>query len=71
MPCNCGRPRGKLPEIEVLRPKVTPEQLGHIGNFLTDVDDMLTGKARHEGHTREQHGRCIFCSCGMRVQGRL
>lgn len=33
--------------------------------------DVLTGEGAHAGHTREQVGRCVYCSCGARVQGRM
>jgi hypothetical protein len=43
------------------------ESMGH----LADMTDMLYGQGRHATHTREQVGRCVYCSCGIRVQGRL
>jgi len=40
-------------------------------NSMRDMVDMLTGTGIHVDHTREQIGRCVYCSCGARVQGRL
>ena len=39
--------------------------------FLNDSYEVLTGTGAHAEHTQRQVGRCVFCSCGMRVQGRL
>jgi hypothetical protein len=36
-----------------------------------DVADMLNGEGRHAGHQQKQVGRCVYCSCGLRVQGKL
>lgn len=38
---------------------------------LKDLANMLAGIGRHADHTRSQAGRCVVCSCGVRVQGRL
>lgn len=38
---------------------------------IQDLNDMLNGRGRHEGHARKQVGRCVYCSCGVRAQGRL
>jgi hypothetical protein len=37
---------------------------------MARLDDLLAGTGEHEGHTREQVGRCVYCSCGQRIQGR-
>lgn len=39
--------------------------------FLNDLYDMFNGTGRHAEHTQEQVGRCVYCSCGLRVQGQL
>lgn len=39
--------------------------------FLNDLYDMLNGTGRHAEHTQSQVGRCVVCSCGLRVQGTL
>lgn len=44
------------------------EHAKEIEQYLKDVDDMLKGKGEHSYHTQEKIGRCIYCSCGMRVQ---
>ena len=38
---------------------------------VQDLNDMLNGEGRHEGHKRKQVGRCVYCECGVRAQGRL
>ncbi len=40
-------------------------------DYLKAMDDFLESKGDHEGHTLKQVGRCIYCSCGKRVQGKL
>lgn len=32
---------------------------------------VLEGTGEHADHDRRQVGRCVFCSCGARVQGRM
>lgn len=39
--------------------------------YLNQLDAILDGTGEHEGHQRRQVGRCVYCSCGVRVQGRL
>jgi hypothetical protein len=39
--------------------------------FLQDSYEVLTGAGAHAEHEQRQIGRCVHCSCGMRVQGRL
>lgn len=59
------------------KPELTPEQKAYIkqkayiDRMLQDVDDMIESVGAHTGHTRQQIGRCIYCSCGKRVQGWL
>lgn len=36
-----------------------------------DLQDLAASTGRHAGHTLEQVGRCVYCSCGDRLQGRL
>ena len=38
---------------------------------VQDLNDMLNREGRHEGHKRKQVGRCVYCECGVRAQGRL
>lgn len=32
------------------------------------MQDVLEGTGKHKGHTVRQIGRCVYCSCGDRVQ---
>lgn len=40
-----------------------------IAGHLAELTAVLAGTGGHAGHTREQVGRCVYCSCGTRVQG--
>lgn len=51
--------------------EATPEQLRAAAEALNDWADMFYGEGAHAGHTQKQIGRCVSCSCGVRVQGRL
>lgn len=42
-----------------------------IAAYLDDMAAMMQGTGQHEDHEQHQVGRCVVCSCGMRVQGRL
>ena len=53
------------------KPEMTPAQVKAIEAFLTELDDVFEHKGKHEGHTLSQVGRCVYCSCGFRYQGRL
>jgi hypothetical protein len=53
------------------RPQMTPEEAKAAIAFLNETADMLYGEGAHAGHEQRQVGRCVACSCGMRVQGRL
>ena len=35
--------------------------------FLQELEEMVEGTGRHEGHTLTQAGRCAYCSCGKRL----
>ena len=50
---------------------MSPEQAEAVVKFLEDLSDMMEHKGAHEGHTLEQVGRCVYCSCGARYHGRL
>lgn len=39
--------------------------------WLNNAADVLRGTGEHADHEREQVGRCVHCSCGVRVQGRM
>jgi hypothetical protein len=51
--------------------KMTPEQVKAVEDWLADVEEMFNHTGRHEGHTLKQVGRCVYCSCGKRVQGTI
>lgn len=52
-------------------PKMTPEQVKAVEDWLADVEEMFESIGRHQGHTLSQVGRCVYCSCGKRVQGTI
>lgn len=39
--------------------------------YLNDLGAMLNGTGRHADHKRSQIGRCVYCECGLRAQGRM
>jgi hypothetical protein len=52
--------------------KMGPEQVKAVEeDWLADVEEMFDSTGRHEGHVLSQVGRCVYCSCGKRVQGTL
>lgn len=50
---------------------MNPEQKAAVLAAIADVSAMITGTGRHAEHTRKQVGRCVYCSCGLRAQGRM
>lgn len=38
---------------------------------LASAIDVLYGSGAHADHVRRQMGKCVFCSCGARVQGKI
>lgn len=50
---------------------MTPEQISAIEDFFADLEEMVNSTGEHEGHSLEQVGRCVYCSCGKRFQGRI
>ncbi len=54
-----------------VRPDIDPETARKFEEALQDMADMMNGEGGHKDHTQEQVGRCVYCSCGMRVQGTL
>ena len=57
---------------------LTPQQRGTptpvrkaAAEYLSDLYDMLNGTGKHAEHTQSQVGRCVYCSCGLRVQAKL
>lgn len=51
--------------------EMTREERADILAKLADLVSVLDGSGPHVGHTRQQIGRCVHCSCGTRVQGRI
>jgi hypothetical protein len=51
--------------------ELTPEQEAAIQAFMNDLEDMVNSTGAHAGHSLQQVGRCVYCSCGQRYQGRL
>jgi len=48
-----------------------PENDAQMMDAIAESLEVLNGTGRHADHEREQEGRCVFCSCGRRVQGRM
>lgn len=57
------------------REPLTPEETAALkraaAEFVNDSYEVLTGTGEHAVHERSQVGRCVYCSCGLRIQGRL
>lgn len=51
--------------------KATQAFLDSLPAAIADLTDMLAGRGAHADHIQEQHGRCVYCSCGKQAQGRL
>lgn len=49
-------------------PEVT---FSHYAAAIQNLQDIRTGSGSHAKHKQRQIGRCVYCSCGARVQGRL
>ena len=39
--------------------------------WMNDAYEVVQGSGAHADHTQQQIGRCVYCSCGERVQGQL
>lgn len=51
---------------------MTPEQQQAVAAFFAEAEEAIRGQGRHDGHGLEQAGRCVYCTCGLRVgQGNL
>lgn len=48
--------------------KPLPPELTQV---IQNLFDILKGEGAHADHTQVQRGRCVFCSCGQRAQGKL
>lgn len=78
--CDTRRPLGRLvrsaadggnPVTERKRTEMTPERAEALERWLNELNEVIDHTGRHEGHTLEQVGRCVYCSCGYRYQGTL
>lgn len=53
----------------------TPEEIAAfkaaVIKHLALIEGVLDGTGEHVDHTRKQIGRCVYCSCGVRAQGRM
>lgn len=56
---------------EGMPPVPTKEEILAIHASIADLEDMLAGDGRHSDHERKQIGRCVYCSCGARAQGKM
>ena len=50
---------------------VPPEHRDAAISALVDRAEMIASCGRHEGHALSRAGRCVYCSCGSRYQGRM
>lgn len=50
---------------------MTEPTVHEAAGVLAEMVATLAGTGRHADHVRTQVGRCVHCSCGARVQGRL
>lgn len=50
---------------------MSPEQQAHIAAWMIDAAEVLERTGAHSEHAQKQIGRCVYCSCGKRVQGRM
>lgn len=65
------RPRRRKPRPEPLTPAAEDALKRAAAEFVNDIYEVLTGSGAHAEHEQRQIGRCVLCSCGVRVQGRL
>ena len=64
-------PRRPLPRREPPTEAERDALMRAAAQFVGDSYEILTGTGAHAEHERRQEGRCVFCSCGIRVQGRM
>ena len=51
--------------------QASPEHLRAAADAINSIYEAITLTGAHEGHSLEQAGNCIVCSCGLRWQGNL
>jgi len=59
-----AKPEPLTPEEEAALKRAAAE-------FVNDIYEVLAGIGEHAAHERSQVGRCVHCSCGLRIQGRM
>ena len=64
-------PRRPLPRQSPLTPAEQDALKQAAAQYIGDMYEVLTGTGAHAEHERHQEGRCVYCSCGIRVQGRM
>ena len=62
--CTCTCHPGTPEEREA-------ESRAAVADWLAELREVTESSGRHEGHSLEQVGRCVYCSCGYRYQGTL
>jgi hypothetical protein len=60
-----------MAEPQRLTPEEEEELKRAAAQFVNDGYEVLTGTGAHAEHEQRQAGRCVYCSCGKRIQGRL
>lgn len=58
-------------DTQSTRPKMPPELEAEVMKVLEDMIAVMEGTGKHAEHERKQVGRCVYCSCGARVQGTM
>ena len=46
---------------------MTPEQAEAVSSFFGNFEEAMMGVRRHAGHSLSKAGRCVYCSCGLRL----
>jgi len=64
-------PRAKSPGRSPALPDQQSAILARAIGALDNLAEMAAGTGAHKGHTLEQVGMCVYCSCGGRFQGRI
>ena len=57
----------KIPVELFYEPLARPDP-AELADAVTGLLATVNGTGPHAGHTREKIGRCLYCSCGERVQ---
>jgi hypothetical protein len=57
----------KIP-VELFYEPLAGPNLAELNSAVANIFDVANGTGQHAEHTREKIGRCLYCSCGERVQ---